>query len=458
MPAQFKMKHLFQCFFVIAATNLPAQSCYETALQKGQAAYDKGDYPNAAKYWRDGKSCEGADAQILIDLIWKTGDNDGDGFVNGQDKCPYAFGQKKNSSGCPDGKSVAKKEDKSTEKVGEEYLEVKEGEHLEVTYSAPVKRKPDMDDDGVLDRNDECPKQKGTLANQGCPEVPPMPVMVFVRGGAYSMGDQFAEGNADEAPTHRVTLNDFYIGKYEVTFGEYDAFCTATGRKKPYDNGWGRGRNPVINVDWYDAVEYCNWCSQKENLSLAYTIDKTLQDTNNVNTAYNKMPLHWTVSINWDAKGYRLPTEAEWEYAARAVASDSGKVRGGGKVRFGNGRDIIDPSEINFNATDTLKKDYSVVGKYREETVPVDDLSANGFGLKHMSGNVWEWCGDWYAEKYYSESDRKRNPLGATSGQYRVLRGGSWAFIPENCRLALRGWDDPRFYDNLIGFRMVRGH
>ena len=407
------MKHLLSLLLAFTASVLMAQSPYEIALQKGQAAYNQGDYPSAALFWEKGKKYDGADLTKLDGLLWKTRDGDGDGFVNGRDKCPKNYYA--SNGGCP-----------------------------------PPKPK-DRDGDGTPDKEDDCPDVKGPLTNRGCPFVATLPAtipsgMALIRGGTFTMGDQFNEGLTNEKPTHSVTLSDFYIGKYEVTFEEYDAFCTATAREKPDDRSWGRGRRPVINVDWYDAVEYCNWRSQKESLGLVYTIDKTRKDPNNQNNNDTK---RWTVSMNLNAKGYRLPTEAEWEYAAR---------EGGKKVRFGNGRDVINPSEINFNASASYKKDYSVTGEYRQKTVPVDELSANSFGLKHISGNVWEWCSDWYGDKYYTQSDGKRNPLGPDSGQYRVLRGGSWFNYPENCRVANRYFNNPYVRNLDIGFRVVRGY
>jgi formylglycine-generating enzyme required for sulfatase activity len=247
----------------------------------------------------------------------------------------------------------------------------------------------------------------------------------------------------DETP-HSVTVGDFYISKYETSFEEYDAFCTATGREKPSDSGWGRGQRPVINVDWYDAIEYCNWRSRKEGLAECYTIDKNNKDPNNQNADDTKK---WTVTWNSGAKGYRLPTEAEWEYAAR----EQGK-----NVRFGNGRDVIDPSEINFDARTDYKKPYSIVGQYRQKTVPVQELSANSLGLKNMSGNVWEWCWDWYDAQFYGQSDGARNPQGATSGSYRVLRGGSWYDYPQYVRVAHRNSYRPYGRDNDTGFRLAR--
>jgi formylglycine-generating enzyme required for sulfatase activity len=288
-----------------------------------------------------------------------------------------------------------------------------------------------------------------TVPPQVIPAVqPPVPSwLAFVKGGSYTMGDVMDDKLGTDETPHTVTVSDFYISKYEVSFEEFDAFCTATRRTKPEDSrGWGRGTRPVIKVDWYDALEYCNWRSQQDGLTPCYTIDKTIQDPNSQNTDDTKK---WAVTCSWTANGYRLPTEAEWEYAAR---------EGGKKVRFGNGRDLIDPTEVNFNARSEYKKDFSIVGECRQKTVPVNDLSDNPLGLKNMSGNVWEWCWDWYGEKYYTESEGVRNPRGATSSNYRVLRGGSWLDLPEDCRASYRDRSNPINRVNDIGFRLARGY
>ena len=276
--------------------------------------------------------------------------------------------------------------------------------------------------------------------------------LVKIPGGTFAMGDQFGDVTSGEL-SHNVTLSDFYLSKYEVSFDEFDAFCNATQREKPSDNSWGRGKRPAINVDWYDAIEYCNWLSGQHGLRAVYTIDRTTKDPNNANTNDSKK---WMVRPDWSANGYRLPTEAEWEYAARGVRNTSGVAQGGGKVRFSNGRDIIDPTEINFNASKDYKQSYSIVGEYREKTVPVDELSANIFGLKNMSGNVWEWCGDWYDSDFYKKSKGARDPKGGGSGEYRVLRGGSWDVFPMDCRASVRSFYGQDFRIVLIGFRVAR--
>jgi formylglycine-generating enzyme len=270
---------------------------------------------------------------------------------------------------------------------------------------------------------------------------PSFPDLVLIKGGTYTMGDQFGEGESDEKP-HTVTVGDFYLSKYEVTFREYDAFCAATGRDKPSDAGWGRGERPAINVSWYDAIEYCNWLSQQQGRTLYYTVQTLDKDPNNNSGSDN---LKWTVTRNTTSNGYRLPTEAEWEYAAR---------EGGKKVRFGNGRDVIKPSEVNFDASEQYKEPYSVAGVFRNQTVPVQELSSNALGMYHMSGNVWEWCWDWYGDNY-AQNEGAQNPLGATSGSDRVLRGGSWYVDPRLCRAASRSnaWPTGRFM--IIGFRLA---
>jgi len=252
--------------------------------------------------------------------------------------------------------------------------------------------------------------------------------MVLVPGGQYEMGDVLGDKEQTDEQVHTVTLSDFYIGKTEVTFDEYDAYCTAKGIEKPSDSGWGRGKRPAINVSWHDAVAYCNWLSERQNLKKVYTISGE------------------TVTADWSADGYRLPTEAEWEYAARS---------GGKRVRFGNGKDTADPAEINFNASASYKKNYSRTGEYRQKTIPVGSLSANDLGLHDMSGNVWEWCWDWYGSDYYGKSE-PNNPRGPGSGSYRVLRGGSWFYAPARARAADRDYDDPSNRLYYYGFRLAR--
>ncbi len=443
--------------FVLLIAPLAAQSCYELALQKGQTAYDQNNYAQARKYWEAGKDCPGASANKLNGLIAKTKDSDGDGVVNGRDQCPNEYGKTK--TGCPPPPVTDRDEDGTPDTQDacpntygpkrfqgcpdrdfDEMPDIKDNCPDE-PGPASAQGCPDRDGDGVGDKYDDCPDVAGLKTNKGCPKVDPMADnMVLITGGVFTMGDLFGEGRAEET-RHSVTLSDYYLGKTEVTFEDFDAFCTATNRKKPDDSGWGRGKRPVINVDWYDAVEYCNWLSQKERKSPAYAIDKNRQDPNNTNTSDTKK---WIVTRITGANGYRLPTEAEWEYAAR---------NGGKKPRFGNGKDLADPVQMNFDASPAYTKDYSVVGEYRGQTVEVASLrSPNALGLHDMSGNVWEWCGDWYGT-YPSFADT--NPAGPAGGVFRVLRGGSWFSYPQDCRAASRGHSTPTYRNSNFGFRVA---
>jgi formylglycine-generating enzyme required for sulfatase activity len=425
----------FFFFFLLAAlpAALRAQDCYCCIKQtSGQTAYDNGNYDKAIVEWT--RASQTTDAA---------------------EKCPNLRALLANAN-----KKQKEQEDRRRTQNAEAERQRKKNEDQARANQADDDLWDALKDgDAQLVQRyiDKCQACRHITAAQKRlkeltpvdthPLVPAIPAwLAFVKGGSYTMGDVMGDNlQTDETP-HTVTVSDFYISKYEVSFEEFDAFCTATGRTKPEDSGWGRGTRPVINVDWYDALEYCNWRSRQDGLTPCYTIDKTNQDPNNQNTGDTKK---WTVTCSWTDNGYRLPTEAEWEYAAR---------EGGKKVRFGNGRDLIDPTEINFDARSKYKKAFSVAGEYCQKTVPVGDLSANALGLKNMSGNVWEWCWDWYGDKYYAESEGARNPRGATSSNYRVLRGGSWFDVPEYCRASFRYWYYPILRPYSLGFRLARGY
>jgi len=249
-----------------------------------------------------------------------------------------------------------------------------------------------------------------------------VPPMVLVEKGSFTMGDTWGEGFSDEKPTHKVTFTyDFYIGKYEVTFDEYDAFCNATGRSKAEDEGWGRGTRPVINVSWWDAFAYCNWLSEKEKLPKAYDNNGNLLDKDGrVTTDITKV------------LGYRLPTEAEWEYAAR----------GGNKSKG-----------YKYAGSDTVSDVAWYGGNSGLKTQEVGKKAPNELGLYDMSGNVWEWCNDWYGS--YSSS-AQTNPYNSTAGSSRVGRGGSWGNDAARARVAGRYGNSPSHTDHNLGFRIAR--
>ncbi len=229
---------------------------------------------------------------------------------------------------------------------------------------------------------------------------------VLVEGGTFTMGDTRGEGQSDEVPTHQVTLSSFYIGKYEVTQTEYQAVM---GSNPSYFSGSDK---PVEQVTWYNAVEYCNARSIQEGLTPCY------------NTT--------TWACDFSANGYRLPTEAEWEYAARGRTNDPDYLYAGSD-------DINSVAWYTSNSGST--------------THNVGTKTPNSLGLYDMSGNVWEWCNDWYGS--YSSS-AQTDPVGSNSGSYRVLRGGGWLYDADYCRVALRYINIPFGSSNVVGFRVTR--
>lgn len=280
--------------------------------------------------------------------------------------------------------------------------------------------------------------------------------MVHISGGCFSMGSD--EG--DDEVIHEVYVNDFFVGKYEVTVGEFHEFLRVThyrtdteksGGSYVYDGskwaqkndaGW---RNPYFNqshdhpvvcISWNDAIAYCNWRSHNDGLAPVYTFVKN------------------TVAANFSANGYRLPTEAEWEYAARCGKKGYTYSWGDGMPAGKRGGNIADEalkrtlSQWQWD----IWKEYDDGYVY---TAPVGSFEPNEFGLYDMTGNVWEWCWDWYGVDYYKKSP-KRNPQGPSAGSIRVVRGGSWVSIPRSLRTAYRNYDNPAGSASSIGFRLSR--
>jgi formylglycine-generating enzyme required for sulfatase activity len=233
------------------------------------------------------------------------------------------------------------------------------------------------------------------------------PEMVVIPAGSFLMGSPGDEPERrDNERQHRVQIAyPFAIGRYAVTFEEYDAFCRASGHEKPNDRGWGRGRRPVINVSWEDAVAYAEWVSA---------------ETGQV---------------------YRLATEAEWEYACRA----------GMATAFWLGNQLT-TEQANYDGNYPYAG--GPKGLYREKTVEVGSLPANSWGLYEVHGNVWEWCSDWYGEY---PGGTTADPTGPTSGVVRVLRGGSWFRYGRHLRSACRLRVRPGFRNRHIAFRLARG-
>jgi len=235
--------------------------------------------------------------------------------------------------------------------------------------------------------------------------------MVLIASGRFLMGDD--RGEDDERPTQTVHVGAFYMDKYEVTQQAYQGLMGRNPSKfKAPDK-------PVEQVSWYAAVKYCNMRSLREGLDPCYDPE--------------------TLKCDFEANGYRLPTEAEWEYACRA----------GTRTRYSFGND---PGKLGAYAWSK--------GNANGETHPVGQKAANPWGLYDMHGNVAEWCNDFYGEAYYGQSERD-DPRGPASGEDRVLRGGCWSATGDSCRSSARNGDAPGFADvcfgyDAYGFRCVK--
>ena len=235
--------------------------------------------------------------------------------------------------------------------------------------------------------------------------------MIFVEGGTFQMG-----GNGDSCDMiagHSVTVSSFYMSDHEITQSEW---------KKIMDNNPSQYMNdnfPVQNISWEEAARYCNRRSRAEGLVPCYFFD-------------NENDFNEEIKCNWNADGYRLPTEAEWEFAARG------------------GTDSLDTMYSGSNDIESVAWYFDFV----DATIhAVMTKLPNELGLYDMSGNVWEWCWDWYGN--YTASDQN-NPTGAASGTHRVRRGGSWDEEENCCLVSYREGSCPAFKSDNIGFRVVR--
>ncbi len=266
-----------------------------------------------------------------------------------------------------------------------------------------------------------------------------------IPGGTYQMGNLIGDSNIADAGTVTVTLSPYYMAVHPTTKAQWDTVRTwaATNGYTNLAAGAGKASNhPVQMVKWYDVVKWANAASEKEGLKPCYLVAGSIVRTGTSDA----------VTCDWTANGYRLPTEAEWEVAARGGLS--------GK-RFPWG-DTISHSQANYWANSTLEYDLSgsVAGYHPTYntgsfpyTSPVGSFAANGYGLYDMAGNVYQWCWDWHGTPYAGGAD----PRGAASGSYRVLRGGLWFSSANHARSANRSVYTPTVAYNYLGFRLARG-
>ena len=323
----------------------------------------------------------------------------------------------------------------------------------------------DLDGDGDTDQSD-----LGILLsvyNTPCSE---WYVMASVPAGEFAMGDHHLYGFNDEYPVHDVFINAFDIGIYEVTNGQYaeylnsamaagtievngsgvvtlvgrnESLCVTTDRTSTSRITWDgsifsvvadKENHPMIVVGWYGAVTFCNWLSEEQGRQPCYDLDT------------------WT--CNFNADGYRLPTEAEWEYAARGGEYTPyyywpwGDEYDGSMANYWGSGDPYEDEGYPYTYT-------TPVGYYDGNQVPAGVDMANGYGLYDMAGNVEDWCNDWYDENYYSVSPYD-NPTGPETGTKRVLRGGSWNYGVPDMRCSRRWSNTPEINIETIGFRVVR--
>ena len=281
----------------------------------------------------------------------------------------------------------------------------------------------------------------------------------MIPSGMFVMGDPFRDGyDSDENYLRAVYISAFYMEKIEVSKAEwYGVYTWATNQGYTFTNtGWGKAEShPVLNINWYDCVKWCNARSEKEGLAPCYytTSDQTeVYRTGQVDLAIE--------CVNWGTNGYRLPTESEWEKAARG---------GVGGHRFPwNDVDTITHSQANYYS-DSYYAPYDISPTrgyhplYNDGltpyTSPVGSFPANGYGLNDMAGNVNEWCWDWKYPGPWSNDPRasQADTRGSPDGWIRIFRGGCWADGPINCRLAHRGTEMlPETVFSGLGFRCAQ--
>ncbi len=278
-------------------------------------------------------------------------------------------------------------------------------------------------------------------SGSGKKELPEKPLrlpenMVYVQGGCYQMGDVFRDVPSSEKPVHEACVDDFYMGKYEVTVGDFRKFVQQTGylteaerqdgchvwigngkEVKKRDHNWQNTgfpqteNDPVVCISWNDASAYIQWLNTTGGYS------------------------------------YRLPTEAEWEYAARSRGKDYRYSWGNGKPSGNIADDSAKKALTGLKVWDGYNDGFSY-------TAPVGSFNPNELGIYDLSGNVYEWVIDWQVDDYYAKSP-KDNPRGPGYGKYKILRGGAWDLEPHTARTTSRYWNIAGARAVCMGFRLA---
>lgn len=272
------------------------------------------------------------------------------------------------------------------------------------------------------------------------------PTMIPLKGGSFTMGDTFKDSKqeGDELPCHKVNVDSFEMSQTEITFELFDAYCLAKNIPLKEDLGWGRGHHPAIMMDWFEAIDFCNWLSDLKGLQPVYSVEK------------NSKCILRKVNHNFKNNGYRLPTEAEWEYAA------SVNLKTNIKYRFGNHKNVIDDA-LNFNFNENTEKASLETFNskiYYKKTVSVMESGMNQNGLYGMVGNVSEWCHDYYHPHFYQDNVNNNNPIAENvvvdTSCAHILRGGAWSDSHIQVRATSRKSSPANCRSEQFGFRVVR--
>jgi YD repeat-containing protein len=278
--------------------------------------------------------------------------------------------------------------------------------------------------------------------------------MVLIPAGSFTMGNCMdpSEGYASELPLHEVNVSAFYMDTNVVSYTLWTnvyQWATNHGYSFEYEAQGKAASHPACGVIWYDAVKWCNARSEKEGRAPCYYTDASQSQATIYRSGQYDLATNW---VNWVVSGYRLPTEAEWEKAARGGVSGH-RFPWGDTISWGLANYNASPGSGGYDVNATSGYNPAWTNGY-PYTTAVGTFAPNGYGLYDMAGNVYQWCWDWYGGAYYSSSPGA-DPHGPAPSSSRVLRGGSWSYYAFNCRAAYRNYHYPTYGYDDFGFRSV---